>query len=173
MRTVVERSVVVAAAALLLGQLGCAFPMPGDAAVQRASREFSCPPAKIGVIERSDIADSLFDLEACGHRARYSCFYNDPYGRGYAVIGETGRNQCIREPDPDAWSPDPQAIASMPAPESGVQTVRSSPGLARRICGPAPSNVRSEQTYEGPAPAPPRKDCITLRASISAGPRHH
>lgn len=46
---------------------GC-FALPADFAIQRASKEFHCPPEKIGVVQRSDVADHVYDLEACGQR---------------------------------------------------------------------------------------------------------
>lgn len=62
--------------------VGCATT--GDRAIRRASREFSCPEEEIGLIERTDISDNLYDIEACGHRARYLCIISSR-GGGYGV----------------------------------------------------------------------------------------
>lgn len=74
---------------------GCASAIVGDAAVQRATREFSCPADSIGVLNRADIYEGLVDVEACGHRARYMCIWGQ-------VIW-----QCVREPDPARWDSSP------------------------------------------------------------------
>ena len=63
--------------------------------MQRATRELSCPADKVGVLDRTDISEGLVDVEACGHRARYMCIW-----------GHTAW-QCVREPDPARWDPDP------------------------------------------------------------------
>ena len=94
----------------------------GEHAIQRAPKEFACPPAKIGVIKRTDISEDLYDLDACGQRARYSCPTNKD------------TTQCIREPDPAEWDPDPKMIASLPQPESGTDSGWCPPGNTRRIC---------------------------------------
>ena len=67
----------------------------GGPALRRAAREFSCPPDKVGVLKRPDIADGLFDVDACGQRARYMC-----------TLGPTDV-QCISEPVPARWDQDP------------------------------------------------------------------
>ena len=94
-----------------------------DVAANRASREFACPPEQVGVLERSDISTSVYDLEACGHRARYSC-----------LVSNSLPATCVREPDPPKWDPDPKAIASLPRPPSSGLVTRSSKGEYRRIC---------------------------------------
>ena len=94
----------------------------GKQAIQRAAKEFACPPEKIGVIKRTDISEDLYDLDACGQRARYSCPTNKD------------TTQCIREPDPAQWDPDPRMIASLPQPESGTDSGWCPPGNTRRIC---------------------------------------
>jgi hypothetical protein len=63
----------------------------GEDAFRRASKEFSCPTDKINLVQRDDIVSGLFDLEACGQRARYNC----------------RQNECFREPEPARWDPDP------------------------------------------------------------------
>jgi hypothetical protein len=109
---------------------GVACATTGDSAIRRASREFSCPEEKIGLIERADISDNLYDIEACGHRARYLCIISS---RGVVTA-------CMREPDPPKWDPDPKDVASLPEPQSPKtedyydRRLRSSSGEARRIC---------------------------------------
>ena len=106
--------------------VGCATTCatPGDRAIQRASREFSCPEEKIGLIERDDLSNNLYDIEACGHRARYTC-----------VVSTTGVvTACVREPDPPKWDPDPKDVARLPRPHGNYDRLRFSSGEARRIC---------------------------------------
>jgi len=106
--------VLLAAAAV-----GCS-----DALVQRVSNEFECDPARVNVLERHDIADTVYDVEACGRRGRYSCVGGGQHG----VYG------CIHEPDPPKWDPDPALAANLPAPRwppSATPPV----GQRRRICG--------------------------------------
>jgi hypothetical protein len=121
----------LAAAGICLGVAGCRT-LPGDLAVQRASKEFVCPTEKIGVIQRSDISDHVYDLEACGQRVRYSC---RSLPDDNLLLTENDPNQCVREKDPPKWDPDPAAIATLPRPSSPVRLVRSSAGEARKICG--------------------------------------
>ena len=92
---------VLAGSTALCG--GCAV----DAVVERASNEFTCPRERITVIEREDIATGLYDLDACGSRARYMCVKTDD-----PVVVE----QCVHEPDPSRWDPDPALVASIPRP---------------------------------------------------------
>ena len=53
----------------------------------RAANELRCPGAQVGVAPRPDISDGTFDVDACGQRARYTCFAN-----GAKELG------CAREP---------------------------------------------------------------------------
>jgi hypothetical protein len=40
----------------------------------RAASDFSCAEREIAIIEqRDDISEPTFEIDACGHRARYSC----------------------------------------------------------------------------------------------------
>lgn len=93
---------------------GCA----PDALIQRASNEFGCPQQRIEVIDRWDIAAGLYDVDACGSRARYMCF-------------QTRRSSgaCVHEPDPPRWDPDPTLVASLPRPPG-----MSGDGRLARIC---------------------------------------
>ena len=122
----------LAAAGICLSAAGCRTTLPGDFAVERASKEFVCPTGKIGVIERRDIADRVYDLDACGQRVRYSC-KSSPDDN--LLLTENDPNQCVREKDPPKWDPDPATIASLPTPSRPVRPVRSTAGEARRICG--------------------------------------
>jgi hypothetical protein len=109
-------------------------------AIERASNEFACPVERVRIIERSDIETGLFDLEACGGRARYTCFVAKHVRR------------CIREPDPPAWNPDPQDIERLPK-ASGAQFIRSTPGEARRICrGPVDYDWGTDACVPRPPP---------------------
>jgi hypothetical protein len=113
--------------AACLGAGGC-LVTPESVAIHRASREFSCPSEKVAVIQRGDISESLYDISACGQRARYSCIYTD------LVQPDTymSMSQCVREPDPVRWDPDPSVIASLPGPAFATSETR---GNIRRICG--------------------------------------
>ena len=110
--------VALAGGAAMCG--GCA----GDALVERASNEFACPRERIEVIDRGDIAAGLYDLDACGSRARYMCIQ---VGRRPGSVGAAV--QCIHEPDPPRWDPDPTLVASLPRPPG-----MSSDGRLARIC---------------------------------------
>lgn len=111
----------VLSAAICLAGTGCVSL--ADVAVNRASREFVCPADRIGILARSDISMNLYDLEACGHRARYSC-----------LESENLPATCVREPDPPKWDPDPKAVASMPQPARFDFISGVSHGKYRRIC---------------------------------------
>ncbi len=55
---------------------------------RRASNEFQCPEEKVQVQQRLELSGSTFDVEACGHRARYTCIFAH------------GLEVCSREPMP-------------------------------------------------------------------------
>ena len=114
-------STISLAVLILFFGVGCATV--GDRAIQRASREFTCPEERIGLIERADISNNLYDIEACGHRVRYMCV--TPYRSDIS---------CLREPDPSKWDPDPKEVAGLPKPQGTYDRLRSSPGEARLIC---------------------------------------
>ena len=126
---------------VLAGVSGGCVGTLGDLALKRASREFSCPVERIGIIQRADIDGGLFDIEACGQRARYSCF-----------SGRHHMNHCTREPDPARWLPDPKEIAAFP-PQHGFAAVRSTPGPALRVCPPTPPGVGTAQLPRCTTPA--------------------
>jgi hypothetical protein len=108
-------------AALVAAGAGCGVYY--SPLVRRASNEFGCSPAQINVIERGDIGYQLYDVDACGTRARYSCVSATRYEPGH----------CIREPDPPRWDPDPALAASLPSwPQSNPPP--SGAGQWRRIC---------------------------------------
>jgi len=116
----VRRTTIVAL--LTAGVAGCMFP---DPLVRRVSNEFQCDEARVNVVERHDIAYSLYDVEACGRRGRYSCIGG----------GRHGVSGCVHEPDPPAWDPDPALAANLPS--SGMTPAGAAPssGQRRRICG--------------------------------------
>ncbi|HEY7376919.1 MAG TPA: hypothetical protein VIF57_32470 [Polyangia bacterium] len=112
-------------AASAAGAAGC-MAGPQTVAVQRASNEFSCPADRIAVVQRGDISDSVYDVAACGRRARYSCFWID-------ADSVAASARCVREPDPPRSDPDPMALASLPRPPSAAEPYGS--GNVIRICG--------------------------------------
>lgn len=108
---------------LALAVAGCVtFPGP---LIQRAANELECDATRVNVVQRGDIGYELYDVEACGHRARYSC------------VGAAGDEpyHCIHEPDPARWDPDPKLAATLP--NGGLSSAQSSSrrGVWRRICG--------------------------------------
>jgi hypothetical protein len=86
-----------------LAAIGCAV-VPIEA-VNRASREFSCPSERIAAVQRADIARNVYDLNACGTMVRYSCIW-----------GEHTPAQCTREPSPATWDIDPGQALTIPRP---------------------------------------------------------
>ena len=73
----------------------------------RASREFNCPEEAVQLRQRTDFSWNTYDVNACGHRARYTC------------IVSRYTNACAREPmEPDATAPQPAPSASEAAPPS-------------------------------------------------------
>jgi hypothetical protein len=116
-----------------------------EAAIARASKEFSCPPEKIDVLWRTDVSEDLFDLAACGHRARYTCFSDKDANR---------RIHCVREPDPATWLPDPLTISSLPQPQETTRNAHCQPGESRRIC-------RDQHDYEK------NLDCLLPTAPVT------
>ena len=107
-------------AALLAAVLGAAVHggCGGSILVTRVSNEFDCPPQRISIVDREDIAANLYDVNACGSRARYMCFVTDD------VAG------CTREPDPPRWNPNPALLESLPGPfraDNGVRSARVCP----------------------------------------------
>jgi hypothetical protein len=123
---------------------GCYSVLP-YLAVDRASHEFACPAEAVRLLERRDVAFGLFDVEACGSRARYMCF----------TAKHTSR--CIREPDPPQWRPDPkdgvalselpQAVPFWPPPNEKLE-VRPWE-KTKRIC-----REKEDIPYGGPCVAP-------------------
>jgi hypothetical protein len=104
--------------------------------VDRTAREFGCPPERINVIWRDDIAPHLFDVEACGNRARYTCV--PTYGSG-TTMGLHGHatmytyradDVCVREPAPPVWNPDPALAANLPKVADSWPSVCANPSGA-------------------------------------------
>jgi hypothetical protein len=105
-------------ALLLLAAASSACVWPGDYALQRASREFSCPPERVNVLSRDDVSESLFDVEACGQRARYNC-----------PLTQAAPLDCIREPDPIRWEPDPTICSKHDTAKPEPHGCYTHPGL--------------------------------------------
>lgn len=110
--------------ALLAASVGGCIPYV-DPLIQRASAELGCEPTMINMIERGDIGYAVFDVEACGHRARYTC-----------VGGRHEPYHCIHEPDPRIWDPDPAVAATLPDSPGASGAPTPFRGQWRRICGP-------------------------------------
>ncbi len=106
-----------------LGLVPCACAFQSEA-VTRASREFACPPEQIATVQRTDIANNVYDLNACGTLVRYSCIW-----------GENTPPQCTREPDPLRWDLDPALVVTLPRPSGVAASVRSAPVCDRYALG--------------------------------------
>src|SRR5215471_14104576 len=112
-------------AVVAAGAVGC-FPYQQHPLIHRASNEFQCAPARINVVARRDLSYGLYDVEACGYRARYSCFGGyryEPY-------------RCMREADPPKWDPDPALAVNLPPGPLASTGEAPSVGTWRQICGP-------------------------------------
>jgi hypothetical protein len=111
---------LLVAGVVCAGSSGCgAFVM--DAVLRRASNEFACPSQRIEVIRRTDLTSGTYDLDACGSRARYTCIaQGDDYPPDV---------QCLREPDPSKWDPDPALLGTLPSAPG-----TSGDGLVASIC---------------------------------------
>jgi hypothetical protein len=125
--------------------------------VERVSNEFSCPPERVNVIERRDIAPALYDVEACGRRGRYMCIVAKSSSPS-AIEVRKRVVSCVHEPDPPGWDPDPAIVANFPWDES-----RSPPDAhAASVCSDSSScgclarhgSGWSWRTCERPSPAP-------------------
>jgi hypothetical protein len=128
-----------------LAALGCAIQ---SEAVNRASREFSCPPEQIATVQRTDIANNVYDLNACGTMVRYSC-----------ISGENTPTQCTREPPPATWDIDPALVVSSPRPPAlatDARMVAVCDRYALGACTPclerAGESWRWHQCADGPGP---------------------
>jgi hypothetical protein len=75
-------------AATCLLSAGCMTPR--DMARSRAANEFHCPEDSVFLIERPSLSSGTYDVQACGHAARYTC----------VVSGRYGPSVCTREPYP-------------------------------------------------------------------------
>jgi hypothetical protein len=95
-----------------LAVTGCLGTFQSEA-VNRASREFACPADRIAAVERDDIADNVYDVNACGNLVRYSC-----------ISSQHVPTRCTREPDPPRWDLDPALLASLPKPLNTSADVR-------------------------------------------------
>ena len=62
---------------------------------RRAHVEFpSCPADRMKIAARPELSDATYDVDACGHVARYTCSRPS----GYPLT-------CAREPDPQVSPP--------------------------------------------------------------------
>jgi hypothetical protein len=77
--------------------------------VIRASGELTCPSERLNLLERGDLGPGVYDVEACGRRARYTCIEQQ----------KQSTMTCVHEPDPPAWDPDPLQVATLPKSEDG------------------------------------------------------
>jgi len=93
-----------------LASIGCAVQLE---AVNRASREFYCPPEQIAAVQRTDISSNVYDVNACGTMVRYSC-----------ISGDSSPVQCTREPDPARWDLDPALVVALPRPSGDAADAR-------------------------------------------------
>jgi hypothetical protein len=80
--------------ALVLGA-GCvsATEVARASAVDRAASELGCARERVIVTPRPDLSHRTFDVNACGHAARYTC----PV-KGEGAFQSSARVDCIREP---------------------------------------------------------------------------
>ncbi len=121
---------------------GCAIQLE---AVNRASREFSCPPEQIAAVQRTDIASNVYDLDACGTMVRYSC-----------ISGENTPVQCTREPDPMRWDLDPALVVALPGQPGVARTAAVCDRYALGTCTPclerSGESWRWHQCVSGPGP---------------------
>jgi hypothetical protein len=76
---------------LLLFLLSSSCITLGSLARRRASNEFKCPEEQVVLHERPELSIGTYDVEACGHRARYTC--SSAY---------KGHSLCAREPIDEA-----------------------------------------------------------------------
>ena len=103
------QEVVLAAAAMTAAGPAClALAGPREMAVNRASQEFFCPGEEVAVAQRPEVSPDVYDVEACGYRARYLCFAD----------GWWRERGCRREATPPVWAPirAPQTVSSTPEP---------------------------------------------------------
>ncbi|HEY4395877.1 MAG TPA: hypothetical protein VGP64_17555 [Polyangia bacterium] len=144
-----------------LASIGCLFgPIE---AVNRASREFSCPRERIAAVQRGDIATNVYDLNVCGVMVRYSC-----------ISGENTPVQCTREPPPPHWDLDPALVPTIPRPP-GVPLDLKTPSVCgseeldvggpclersgagwrwrERVAGPGPMGAAPRPSESGEQPA--------------------
>ncbi len=62
-------------------------------ATARAANEFQCPADRVVLSPRPDLSDGTYDVDACGHHARYTCIVD--YGDSFPIATAQA---CAREP---------------------------------------------------------------------------
>jgi hypothetical protein len=77
----------LALGSLLAASAGC-YGVEDSARI-RAAGEFRCPEDQVVLTARPELSDDTVDVEACGHRARYTCPEKRNQGAPRA---------CVREP---------------------------------------------------------------------------
>jgi hypothetical protein len=116
----------------------CGCVRAEESVLHRAALDAHCPIQKINVLSREDIGEDLYDVEACGFRARYQCDADDEplVGTPAALAGAV--TACARQPDPAVWDPDP---ATLPVPHKDPEAQR-----VVRMCG---DGLDDECLYRG------------------------
>jgi hypothetical protein len=80
---------------LLVLSLSAGCLSANEEALRRAHVEFpSCPADRMKIAARPELSDATYDVDACGHVARYTCSRPS----GYPLT-------CAREPDPQVSPP--------------------------------------------------------------------
>jgi hypothetical protein len=75
--------------------MGCLYA--NQEVLRRAAIEFySCPVDRMQLLARPELSEATYDVNACGHIARYTCAKQS----GYPLT-------CAREPDPQQAGPLP------------------------------------------------------------------
>jgi len=141
-----------------LASIGCAS-VPIEA-VNRASREFSCPSERIAAVQRADIASNVYYLNVCGAMVRYSCIDVCGAMAGTSCVSvENTPVQCTREPPPPRWDLDPAQVVTLPRPAgvpTDLQTPATCDSYALRACLPclerSDAGWRWHQCVSGPGP---------------------
>ena len=64
-------------------------------ATARAANEFHCPENRVVLSARPELSEGTYDVDACGHHARYTCIVD--YGDSFVPSVQA----CTREPRGD------------------------------------------------------------------------
>jgi len=79
-------------ALVLVAACAVACTTTESVATLRAANEFHCPEDRVGLTPRPDLSEGTYDVDACGHQARYTCIVD----YGDSVVPEV--QTCTREP---------------------------------------------------------------------------